>query len=190
MRILSLKPNHKRIAAYHESLAEFEKLGVKHESAVRAAFQALLEDCTALVNKGRGDKWKLVPEFSLKTKSGAKITPDGVVLDSFRLVHGVWEAKDTSDDLDKEIKTKFKLGYPRTNILFQAPQRAVLVQDGERVLDVDLAKPLGLVQILKHFFEYQPPEFDEWEKAVAEFKERLPEIGGTLTSKWLASAVT
>ncbi len=43
MRVLPLKPNHKRIAAYHRSLAEFEKLGVKHESAVRAAFQALEE---------------------------------------------------------------------------------------------------------------------------------------------------
>jgi predicted helicase len=181
VRALSLKPNHKRVAAYHESLAEFQKLGVKHESAVRAAFQALLEDCTALVNKGREAKWKLVPEFSLKTKGGAKITPDGVILDSFRLVHGVWEAKDTTDDLDAEIRRKFKLGYPRANTLFQAPQRAVLVQDGERVLDVDLAKPSNLVEILKRFFEYQPPEFDEWEKAVAEFKERLPEIGRTLT---------
>jgi hypothetical protein len=181
VRTLSLKPNHKRIAAYHESLAEFGKLAVKHESAVRAAFQGLLEDCTALVNKGREDKWKLVPEFSLKTKSGAKITPDGVLLDTFRLVHGVWEAKDTSDDLDKEIRAKFQLGYPRTNILFQAPSRGVLVQDGERVLDVDLANPAGLVQILKQFFEYQPREYDQWEKAVAEFKERLPEIGRALT---------
>jgi predicted helicase len=181
VRVLPLKPNHRRVAAYHESLAQFEKLGVTHESAVRAAFQALLEDCTGLVNKGREDKWKLVPEFSLKTKAGAKITPDGVVLDSFRLVHGVWEAKDTTDDLDAEIRTKFKLGYPRANILFQAPHRAVLVQNGERVLDVDLAKSIGLVEILKQFFEYQPPEFDEWEKAVADFKGRLPEIGRTLT---------
>jgi predicted helicase len=181
VRTLPLKPNHKRIAAYHESLAEFEKLGVKHESALRSAFQGLLEDCTSLVNKGREDKWKLVPEFSLKTKSGAKITPDGVLLDSFRLVHGVWEAKDTSDDLDKEIKAKFKLGYPKTNILFQAPERAVLIQDGERVLDVDLTKPLNLADVLKQFFGYQPPEFDQWEKAVVEFKERLPEIGKTLT---------
>jgi hypothetical protein len=181
VRILPLKPDHKRIAAYHRSLAEFEKLGVKHESAVRAAFQALLEDCTSLFNKGREDKWKFVPEFSLKTKTAAKVTPDGVLLDSFRLMHGVWEAKDTTDDLDKEIRAKFKLGYPRTNTLFQAPTRAILVQDGERVLDRDISKPQGLVEALKQFFEYQPPEFDEWEKAVAEFKERLPEIGKTLT---------
>ena len=107
MRVLPLKPNHKRVAAYHKSLAEFEKLGVTHESAVRAAFQALLEDCTGVVNKGREDKWKLVPEFSLKTKSGAKITSDGVVLDSSHLVHGVLEAKDTTDTLDAEIRRKF-----------------------------------------------------------------------------------
>jgi hypothetical protein len=53
MRTLPLKANHKRIAGYHASLAEFARLGVKHETAVRAAFQALLEDCTALINKGR-----------------------------------------------------------------------------------------------------------------------------------------
>src|ERR1051325_11151849 len=126
MRTLSLKPNHKKVATYQESLSAFAQLGVTHESAVRAAFQALLEDCTALVNKGRADKWKLVPEYSLKTKAGAKITPDGALLDSFRLMHGLWEAKDTADDLDKEIAKKFKLRYPRDNILFQSPTRAVL----------------------------------------------------------------
>lgn len=181
MRSLPLKPNHKAIAAYHASLAEFNSVGVKHETAVRAAFQALLEACTSLVNKGREDKWKLVPEFSLKTKAGARITPDGVLLDTFRLVHGVWEAKDTNDDLEKEIRAKFKLGYPRTNILFQSPDRAILVQDGEKLLDHDISKSIGLVEILKAFFEYQPPEFDQWEKAVGEFKERLPEIGRALT---------
>ena len=160
MQTLSLKANHRKIATYRASLAEFAKLGVKHETAVRAAFQALLEDCTALVNKGRADKWKLVPEYSLKTKAGAKITPDGALLDSFRLIHGLWEAKDTADDLDKEITKKFKLGYPRDNILFQSPTRAVLVQDGERVLDLDISKPDNLVDVLRGFFEYRAPAFD------------------------------
>ena len=177
MRTLPLKANHKRVAAYQASLKEFDQLGVTHETAVRAAFQALLEDCTSLVNKGRADKWKLIPEFSLRTKGGAKITPDGALLDSFRLTHGLWEAKDTADDLDKQITKKFKLGYPRDNILFQSPTRAVLVQDGERAVDLDISKPENLVTVLKGFFEYQAPAFDEWEKAVAEFKNRLPEIG-------------
>jgi predicted helicase len=183
MRPLPLKPSHKRIAAYHASLAEFEKLGVAHETAVRSAFQSLLEDCAALVNKGRADKWKLVPEFPLKTKTGARITPDGALLDGFRLVHGLWEAKDTGDDLDREIAKKFKLGYPRDNILFQAPARAVLVQDGERALDLDISRPENLVIILRGFFEYQAPAFDEWEKAVADFKSRLPEYGAALRDK-------
>ena len=153
MRTLPLKANHSRVAAYHDSLAEFEKLGVKHETAVRAAFQALLEACTVLVNKGRADKWKLVPEYSLKTKAGAKITPDAALLDSFRLIHGLWEAKDTADDLDKEIARKFKLGYPRDNIVFQSPTRAVLVQDGEKALDLDISKPNNLVEIQRRRFD-------------------------------------
>jgi predicted helicase len=180
MRALPLKANHKRVGAYHQSLAEFAELGVTHETSVRAAFQALLEDCTALVNKGRADKWKLVPEYSLKTKAGARITPDGALLDSFRLIHGLWEAKDTDDDLDREITAKFKAGYPRDNILFQAPHRAVLVQDGERRLDLDISQPEHLVEILRAFFGYQAPAFDEWETAVEEFKTRLPEIGRAL----------
>ncbi len=180
MRALPLKANYKRVGAYHQSLTEFAALGVAHETAVRAAFQALLEDCTALVNKGRPDRWKLVPEYSLKTKTGARITPDGALLDSFGLVHGLWEAKDSTDDLDKEIAAKFKAGYPRDNILFQAPQRGVLVQNGERRLDLDISKPEHLVEILRAFFGYQAPAFDEWETAVEEFKTRLPEIGRAL----------
>lgn len=155
LRTLAITPTHRRIGEYHASLADFAKRGVKHETAVRAAFQALLADCTALVTKGRADKWKLVPEYSLKTKGGAKITPDRALLDSFRLMHGLWEAKDTADDLDKQTTKKFKLGYPRDNILFQPPTRAVLVQDGERALDLDIEKPVHLVTVLQDFFEYQ-----------------------------------
>jgi hypothetical protein len=49
MRTLPLKANNKRNAAYHASLAEFARLGVKHETAVRTGFQALLEDCILLL---------------------------------------------------------------------------------------------------------------------------------------------
>jgi hypothetical protein len=49
------------------------------------------------------------------------------------------EAKDTDDDLEKEIKAKFAAGCPRDNILFQGPRRAILYQNGERFMDADLA---------------------------------------------------
>ncbi len=42
MTSLNLKPTHKSVKAYYDALAQFEKLGVKHEGAVRSAFQTLL----------------------------------------------------------------------------------------------------------------------------------------------------
>lgn len=36
------------------------------------------------------------------------------------------EAKDSKDDLRVEMEKKLALGYPRTNILFQSPTRAIL----------------------------------------------------------------
>ena len=94
--------------------------------------------------------------------------------------YGLWEAKDTDDDLDKEIKTKFKAGYPRDNILFQEPRRAILYQNSEKLVDADLTKPDQLVHVLDLFFAWRPPEFDEWEKAVEEFKGRVQELGENL----------
>jgi hypothetical protein len=52
----TLQPPKKALEAYQQSLAEFAQLGVKHETAVRSAFQALLDDCA------RQCGLKLVPE--------------------------------------------------------------------------------------------------------------------------------
>jgi hypothetical protein len=123
---LNLKPAHKAVTAYYDSLAQFEKLGIRHETAVRSAFQELLEHCA------RQFDWKLVPEYPIKRKGQADAKADGALLDNYGLNHGLWEAKDSADDLDKEIKNKFSVGYPKQNILFWQPDRAVLYQNGER----------------------------------------------------------
>jgi predicted helicase len=96
------------------------------------------------------------------------------------LRYGLWEAKDTDDDLEKEIKAKFKAGYPRDNILFQEPRRAILYQNREKLVDADLTKPDKLVHVLDLFFAWRPPEFDVWERAVEEFKGRVQELGENL----------
>jgi hypothetical protein len=57
MPTLTLKPQHKVVSAYYDNLAKFAKLGIEHETAVRSAFQELLEHCA------RQFDWKLVPEF-------------------------------------------------------------------------------------------------------------------------------
>jgi hypothetical protein len=173
MSTLGLKPTHKAVAAYYQALGKFAKLGVKHEGAVSSAFEDLLEHCAK--RSGR----TLIPKYQLKRKNGQTIIPDAGVVDALSQVlwYGLWEAKDTGDDLDVEIKAKFKAGYPRDNILFQEPRRAVLYQNGECLLDADLTKPDELIHVLDLFFEWRPPAFDEWERAVDEFAARVPELG-------------
>ncbi len=171
MPTLELKPTHKVVAAYYDNLAKFARLGIKHEGAVRSAFHELLEHCA------RQFDWKLVPEYAIKRKGQADAKADGALLDNYGLNHGLWEAKDSADDLDKEIKHKFSIGYPKQNILFWQPDRAVLYQNSERFYEADLTKPDDLVHVLTLFLEFAPPAIAEWEKAVEEFRDKVPQIG-------------
>jgi hypothetical protein len=58
------------------------------------------------------------PGISLKV-GGKTIAPDGTLRDEFYLRHGCWEAKDTHDDLNAEIRAKIKKGYPLSNTIFE-----------------------------------------------------------------------
>lgn len=107
MERLNLKPTHKAIQNYYQALKEFESLGVSHEGAVRSAFQNLLEDC------GKRFGWKLVPEWMRRDKTRS-IRIDGALVDEYRLPHGFWEAKDTHDDLAKEVKKKINAVIRKT----------------------------------------------------------------------------
>lgn len=168
---LNIKTTHKPVQAFYVALDQFQQLGVAHETAVRSAFQSLLASCA------RQFQWTLVPEFSLQINRDKRILLDGALLDVFHLTHGWWEAKDIHDDLPAEVRRKFQAGYPKDNILFQTPKRAILWQDNRCVLDADLTDPKQLVQTLETFFAYHPPAIAEWEKAVALFKDKVHEIG-------------
>ncbi len=175
MHKLNLKASHKPVAEYYKALGQFKAINVKHETAVRAAFQTLLEAC------GNQFNWKLVPEWPIKRQKKNSLRVDGALVDEFRLTHGYWEAKDESDDLAKEVKRKFAAGYPNDNILFQAPTRAILWQNNKEILDADLNDAAQLVKALQLFFEYQPPAYEQWEQAVADFQQELPKFGTALT---------
>jgi len=99
------------------------------------------------------------------------------MVDEFRLLHGYWEAKDTHDELAREVKKKLTLGYPRDNIIFQSPNRAILWQNRRLVRDEDISDPENLVAILKAFFDYTIPEHENWNEAVAHFENQVPELG-------------
>ncbi|HEO66361.1 MAG TPA: DNA helicase, partial [Spirochaetes bacterium] len=75
------------------------------------------------------------------------------------------------------MKKKFDVGYPKDNIIFQSPERAIIYQDGKHILDEDITKPNILVDVLKEFFDYQPPAFEQWEEAISDFKEKVSDLG-------------
>ncbi|MGK7891592.1 MAG: type ISP restriction/modification enzyme [Leptolyngbyaceae cyanobacterium] len=167
MPVLSLKPSHKPVRSYYAALDEYDRLGVTHETAVQTAFQDLLVSC------GRQFEWTLVPQYSIKRPKRQPLRVDGALVDRFNLARAFWEAKDINDNLEKEVKKKFRVGYPKDNIIFQRPDRALLYQDGKLVMDADLTDKQQLVDVVRVFLEYRPPAIDQWKKAVEEFGDRV-----------------
>ena len=99
-----VKPTHKAVKAYYAALDSYAERSVAHEGAVRSAFQNLLADT------GRKYGWTLIPELTIDA-NGHAIRPDGTFRDEYTIERGHWEAKDTDDDLETEIKKKIKRGY-------------------------------------------------------------------------------
>lgn len=118
-------------------------------------------------------------------RNSHSIRIDGAVVDEFKLPHGYWEAKDSKDDLEKEVGKKFKAGYPKDNIIFQSPTQIIIYQHGVEVFNEDISEPNKdkLVAALKLFFAYEPPAYDQWEKAVQEFKPLIGQLGEGLLEK-------
>ena len=74
------------------------------------------------------------------------------------------------------MNKKFAAGYPRTNILFQKPTQAILVQDGRIAFEGDISNADTLIEVLRLFFEWRQPDQEGWDRAVREFSERIPQI--------------
>jgi len=168
MSLLEIKPAHKPIKQYYDALAEFERQGVTKETAVRGAFQEVL------TTYARKLKWNFTAEHTVTLTNKNKGSVDGVITDEFTVPMGYWEAKDSDDDFKKEIRHKFEIGYPKSNILFQEPKRAVLYQDGALVNEYDLTKPENLVSCLLDFFGYKSEEVADWSEIVGQFKDPNP----------------
>ncbi|MGI4792421.1 MAG: type ISP restriction/modification enzyme [Janthinobacterium lividum] len=158
---------------YYATLSTYAGLGVTHEQGIRNAFRSLLETCA------RPAGWTLVEEHALP---GSRKRPDGTLLDGFRIPRGYWEAKDTKDDLEAEIRSKIKLGYDLRNTIFEDTRRAVLYQNKLRVLEVDLTKRDALAGLLTRYFNHTPAEIEEFHRAEVEFREQIPVLAKALTS--------
>ena len=172
--MLQRKATQQAIAAYFSELSKLTELGFAHEGAVAPAFANILRAGAQPFG------WTLAEQYTRKLADGRSIRIDGALLDDFNLAHGYWEAKDSDDDLDEEIRKKLATGYPQDNILFQAPQRMVVIQQGQRVWDSPIAAPDLLIEGLQTFFTYQPPAYARWQQAVEEFKTVVPALAESL----------
>src|SRR6266567_3494271 len=168
--MLELSANDPIIKTYLKDIQHLkqEQL-VMHELGLKGPFQNLLDKAA----KKRG--WTLVPELS--TYSGGKrVVPDGTVRDEFRLARGWWEAKDTSDKLASEIQKKLKAGYPARNTIFEDTQTAVLFQDRAEAGEFSLGEPVKVADLLNRFFAHDESDEREFQRAMADFKSRIPDL--------------
>ena len=162
-------PNFPHIDRYHRELAELIEFGgVDNEENIRAAFQY----CLSAYCADHSERLALVPEL----RSDRSNKPDGTVRDSLRMTRGLWEAKDTHDDLDREIRNKLAQGYPGDNILFENSRTAVLFQDQREALRVDMTNPAALDALVRQFLNYELPEIQEFRQARQQFKDDLPAV--------------
>ena len=161
------------VDSYYAELRQYGGLNVAHETALRSAMQSLLGQA------GREVGWTLVPEQPLA--NGKR--PDGTFRDGFNLARGYWEAKDTGDDLETEIKKKINLGYPLDNMLFEDTRRAVLFQGRDNRNEFDLTQPAQLRDMLRQFTAYAAPDIETFHQAVSEFQARIPELAEGLKQR-------
>ena len=175
MSNLNLKPSHKIIKAYYQEIAQLTDIKISTEGSVAPAFANILRHCATKT------KLNFIEQYPINRPGKHPIRTDGCIIDQFELRHGVWEAKDIQDNLPKEIKQKFKAGYPDDNILFQTPQNLILWQNGREIFNEEISEhPQLLIDGLNLFFNYNPPAYEQWQEAVLAFKDKVKEHGDAL----------
>jgi predicted helicase len=171
-----IKPTHKAIQTYYEKLQGYGAHNVTNEMGLRSAFQQLLEETA------KAHKWTLIPEQTLKV-GGKSVRPDGTFRDEWHLRCGYWEAKDTSDDLNAEIRAKIAKGYPLVNTIFEDTRQAVLFQNGREAFRVPLSEPAKVADLLNAFYAHAKPDIEGFKQAVDHFKEHIPDLARALDER-------
>lgn len=144
--------------------------GSKRESVVREAFKDLLK------RWGKSRDLIFLAEHEYITPTGDRRYIDGALVHSIRVPFGYWEAKDTNDDLEEEIRKKTAAGYPRDNIIYDDTETAVLIQNRREAARVSMEDTDRLFHLLELFFAYERPEIADFRKAVRQFAADLPAV--------------
>ena len=162
-------PRYPHIIRYRDDLQRtIEFGGSDNEQSIRRAFA----NCLDAYCRDHKEGLALVDELD----ADARNRPDGTVKDSLRMARGYWEAKDTHDDLDAEIAKKTERGYPTDNIIYEDSRTAVLIQDGQEHMRVDMMRNGELHRLIRQFLNYELPQIEEFRKAQRQFKDDLPSV--------------
>lgn len=165
----------------NQYLSEIDKLrkfsGLANEQVIRPAFRKLLDTWAS------SNKLVFMEEFPYQTSMKTTVYPDGTVLHDIRVPLGYWEAKDTKDDLNEEIRKKFAKGYPQDNIIFENSEVAVLVQNRQEVMRAAMTDTAQLLKLVSLFFGYERAEIAEFRRAVEQFKADLPSVLSALRTR-------
>ncbi|OQX98714.1 MAG: hypothetical protein B6I24_04620, partial [Bacteroidetes bacterium 4572_128] len=158
----------KQINEYYRNLEKAKRFGgTTNEISIKRPFIILLENYFNTKN--------LYPVDELSLKNSNK-RPDGTIRDINQIDWGHWENKDEKDDLEKEIEKKFKIGYPKFNIIFENTIYIILYQNGEKVMYGKMKDANFLDEILTQFVNFVIPEVQEFQNAIENFKNDIPEI--------------
>lgn len=160
------------IQQYLNELSDLRRAsGTNRESVVREAFKDLLKGWA------RSLDLTFVAEHVVTAPTKEKRYVDGALLYKYtRTPLGYWEAKDEKDDLDNEIATKFRRGYPQDNIVFEDSRQAILIQDRVEITRCSVEDGKALERLLQLFFGYLRPELVKFRHAVEQFKIDLPDV--------------
>ncbi|TBG01342.1 type ISP restriction/modification enzyme [Rhizobium leguminosarum] len=158
----------------NQYLSEIDRLrkfsGLANEQIIRPAFRRLLDSWSS------SNKLVFLEEYPVQTSLKTTVYPDGAVLHDIRVPLGYWEAKDTKDDLDEEIRKKFSRGYPQDNIIFENSETAVLIQNRQEITRASMTDTAGLLRLVTLFFNFERPEIAEFRRAVEKFRADLPTV--------------
>lgn len=170
-----LRPTHKAIKRYLEDREKLVSLGIANEMGLRAPFQQLLSETSREV------KWHFVPEQRIHE---SRIRPDGVFLTEWKYPLGYWESKDPADDLEKEIikrRDRNKADIFR-NVIFEDSRRAILYQNRVKIEEYNLDKAEEVARLLITFYQHKEENYEDFERAVAQFKQDVPELAKSVAA--------
>lgn len=179
MARITVQPDDGHLTKYYRTVKELRATTpALTEGNTRRAFGALL------AGLGRRRRLTLIEERPMSsTKTGGSIRTDGSLVDAFNRPYAHWEAKDSADNLDAEIRHKIEKGYPIDNIIFEDTRTAVLYQDGFEARRTAISRKPDFAALLTQYLNYKAEQFENFNEAVQSYGEQIRDIATQLKDK-------